>query len=424
MTESDGRTAEKGKKRPVIFLILGFLANLLGRLLFGLELEIDPKVREWKKREGGFIVLCAHPSEMDAVVLIAALFPRFSRFVVGAQQLYKGWQGVMLRSLKVIPKRQFTPDMSSVKEMIKTVRDGDVLAMMPEGRVSLDGTSSPIDPSTAKLLQKLACPTAVMVPRGTYFVKPSYNYGGLIRGRIGGRLTPLFDEEEAKSLTIGEIMERLTAALSYDASRELQGSGRTYGSRKKAPMEKVSNLFYLCPSCGKLYTVGDEGGEVFCSSCGMKVFAGRDMFLHESGEAAASCSYEADADGMLKNGLPGSIPAWNRIQLDHERSFWEDPGASLDLSVRKKTMVIGKEADYTERCGGTLRLDREGLHYEDPEESFDVKLSILPGVSADYRDGYIAYYEGDLIRRFYFDDRRLSARFMNSLMVLKEKAGS
>ena len=56
--------------------------------------------------------------------------------------------------------------------MIKTVRDGDVLAMMPEGRVSLDGTSSPIDPSTAKLLQKLACPTAVMVPRGTYFVKP------------------------------------------------------------------------------------------------------------------------------------------------------------------------------------------------------------------------------------------------------------
>ncbi|MBQ6014357.1 MAG: hypothetical protein IJL27_09980, partial [Firmicutes bacterium] len=70
------------------------------------------------------------------------------------------------------------------------------------------------------------------------------------------------------------------------------------------------------------------------------------------------------------------------------------------------------------------RLDREGLHYEDPEESFDVKLSILPGVSADYRDGYIAYYEGDLIRRFYFDDRRLSARFMNSLMVLKEKAGS
>jgi len=53
-----------------------------------------------------------------------------------------------------------------------------------------------------------------------------------------------------------------------------------------------------------------------------------------------------------------------------------------------------------------------------------VKLSILPGVSADYRDGYIAYYEGDLIRRFYFEDRRLSARFMNSLMVLKEKAGS
>ena len=55
----------------------------------------------------------------------------------------------------VIPKKQFTPDISAVKEMMMTVKKGDALAMMPEGRVSLDGTPSPIDISTAKLIKKL-----------------------------------------------------------------------------------------------------------------------------------------------------------------------------------------------------------------------------------------------------------------------------
>ena len=68
---------------------------------------------------------------------------------------------------------------------------------------------------------------------------------------------------------------------------------------------------------------------------------------------------------------------------------------------------------------GKIVLSREGRHYEDPEETLDVPLASLPGISADYSKGFIVLYQGDLIRRFYLDDRRMTARFVNSLMVLK-----
>ncbi len=408
---------KKDRKGPVIFAILGFLARLAGWLVCGLTIKADPRVLEWKKSGQGFVVLCAHPSEMDAVVLIAGCFPRYARFVVGAQQLYRGLQGLMLRTLGVIPKRQFTPDIASVKEMLRTVKDGHILAMMPEGRVSLDGRANPIDASTAKLLQKTGCPVAVMIPEGSFYTRPPYDHGAVIRGKLTGRLKALFEAGEASSLSAEEIMARLDAAIYYDAAEELRGSGRKYGSPFKAPMRGVSKLLYLCPSCGSLHTMSDSEGTVSCSSCGFTVFAGRDMFFHGTREEAKACVPSAGLS--LKYGLPDCVTAWNELQLGHERSFWQDPEAFIEYEVIKKTMTIGKDMDFSGDIKGRLRLDHEGLHYADADESLDIKLSLLPGVSADYRDGFIACYQGDLIRRFCCGDLSVPARFVNSLMVLK-----
>ncbi len=401
-------SAEEKKKKgsvkgPIVFAVLGFLARLALFLVCRLTIKADEKVKEWKKSYKGFIILSAHPSEMDGVVLIAACFPRYSRFVVGSQQIYRGAQGLMLRTLGVIPKKQFTPDIASVKEMLRTVKDGKILAMMPEGRVSLDGRPSPIDPSTAKLLQKLGCPVAVLVPEGSYYTRPPYNHGAVIRGKIVCRIEALFDEGEAAALSSDEVMNRLYDAIYYDAAEELRGTGRLYGSASKPPMKNVSNLLYYCPSCGAMYTVSDKDGVISCSSCGMTLYAGRDMFF----------------SGQTKPGLPDNVTDWNAMQIAREHAFWQSDDPFLEFKVKKMTMVIGEDMEFKGDAEGLLRLDPEGLHYSDEGDELDIRLSILPGVSADYRDGFIACYQGDLIRRFYFEDKRTVARFVNSLMVLK-----
>ena len=377
---------------------------IASKIVLGFKLTTDKKVREWKRSKKSFVLLSAHPSEVDAIVMLFACFPRYARFVVAAQQLYKGLQGKGLRALQVIPKKQFIPDVKAIKEMMRTVKSGLILGMMPEGRVSMDSTENPMEDSTAKLLKKLGVPVAVLIPSGTYFVKPPYKYKGVTVGKIGGELKALFDEEEIKALSNEEVMERLREALRYNVSEELRGSGYKYGSRSKPAMENVSKLFYRCPRCGKLYTVSDKDGRLSCDGCGMTMELTREMFFIPEDES-----------------LPDNIAAWNKTQLEFEHEYWKDPQAKFVSKTKKSMMELGKDVDFSfvENCDGVLTLDAQGMHYEDPYETINVPLSILPGVSGDYENSFICFYQEDYIRRFYLEDPRMVARFLNSLMVLK-----
>lgn len=391
--------------------ITALCIKIAAGLLLGMKLKTDPQVRQWKKSKDGFVILCAHPSEVDAVLLLASAFPRYARFVAGEQQLYKqNLQGKLLRMLKVIPKKQFTADIKSVREMITTVKSGYILAMMPEGRVSSDGTPSPIDISTGKLIKNLKANVAVLIPHGTFFVKPPYDYAGLIRGKIRGDILPALTAEQIAGMTPEEILSTLQKALDYNASRELEGSGKTYGKAENPHMEHVSRLFYLCPVCGKAYTVTDENSVISCSACGARGKLTHEMFI-EGGS------------------FPRTVAEWNALQKDCERrQLAEEPVLEfkvkktvLDLAAVKNAEKGSKTViDYTDGGEGILTLSAESFKYEDSSEAVEVPLSLLPGVSADYMYGYIILYQGDLIRRFYFDDIRSVMRFVNRLMVLKE----
>ena len=403
---SNKHTNKVSLGNKIFFEILAGAVKLAARIVLGFKIDTDEKVRQWKKSKDGFIVLCAHPSEFDAVVLLSACFPRYTRFVAGAQQLYKGFQGKMLRLIKVIPKKQFVPDISAIKEMMKTIKSGYVLGMMPEGRVSMDGTPNPNDISTAKLLKKIGAPVAILIPHGTYFIKPSYNYSGIKIGKISAEMKCLFTAEDLSVMSEDEILSRLSDACSYNAAEELRGMKRHYGSKKNNAFLGVSRILYRCPACGSMYSISDDGYTLSCRSCKKKAKLSEDMFI-ESLEKDAAPSW------------PDNIPQWNADQISFEHDFWKNYDASISFAVKKSMLTLRKETDYHYCCDGLLSLDANGLHYSDKEETIDAALNLVAGVSADYQHGFITYYQGNDIRRFTLENSQYVTRFVNSLMVLK-----
>ena len=385
-----------------LYRLAAIIIRFLLKVLLGFKLNIDETVQGWKKEKRAFVILCAHPSELDATVLLSAAFPNKARFVTGAQQLYKGLQGKILRLLKIIPKRQFMADITAVKEMMKAVKEGYILGMMPEGRLSLDGTDNPIDISTAKLIKKLGVPVAFLIPRGTFWVKPSYYWSTLILGKISADMFCLFTEEDLKNLSSEDILAKLNEACTYNESEALRGSGKTYGRKNKPYMEKVSNLFYRCPSCGEFYTVSDNGRKIHCSSCGLDMNITHEMFFE--------CEDKS---------LPDNVAAWNKNQLDFEKKYWSDPEAKRTWTVYKDMLILKKETDFTRICQGELSLSHQGFRYNDEFEEIDVPLERFLGVAADYKLSRVTYYQGDEIRRFEFMDRHCAAQFVNILMTLK-----
>ena len=402
MKENKSKKISFGTKLFYGFLCL--IVSIVIKLVLGFKLREDEQVRSWRKSKQSYVILSAHPSEADAAVLLAALFPRYARFVVGAQQLYKeGIFGWLLRTMHVIPKRQFTNDVPAIKEMIQTVRDGYVLAMMPEGRVSMDGTENPIDPSTVKLLKKLKVPVAILIPEGTFFIRPSYHWNAIKLGKINGEIRCLFTAEDLENMSAEEMEDRINKEFRYNAFEQVKGSGNTYGSKKKPAMEHVSNLFYRCPECSSMYTVGEDGDVISCSSCGFTVNVSRELFFESpSGES-----------------IPENAAVWNKAQIEFEKEFWKADDAALEFTVEKQMLKLRVDQDFRTVCSGTLVLDKTGMRYTDEQEEIEVPLAVLPGVSADYMNGRITYYQGDDIRRFQMEDVHYPARFINSLMVLK-----
>ena len=168
-------------------------------------------------------------------------------------------------------------------------------------------------------------------------------------------------------------------------------------------MHGVSNLFYRCPVCGKLYTVSQDDRHLFCKECGMKAEISREMFFTSEDTK-----------------VPDNIAAWNETQIYFEHEFWKDSDAKISAKTKKSLMVLGQDEDFAfSDLDGMLSLDALGLHYKDSEETINVPIDALPGFSADYEFGFIVYYKDETIYRFYLEDVRMCARFINSLMVLK-----
>ena len=395
------------REKKFTYFFVAIVIKIALRVVLGYRIKADEAVKKLKRGKDPFVVLSAHPSELDAAPLLAALYPRYGRIVAGAQQVCKGAQGRLFRMMNVIPKKQFVPDLNAVREMLQTVKDGHVLAFMPEGRVSMDGLPSPIDPSCAKLVKKLRVPVVGFIAHGTYFVKPPYDYNGIHCGRIGSELKLIATAEEAAALSIPELEAKIDAALAYDASEELRNGladRRGYGPRRAPYMKQISRLLYACPVCGAEYSIADADSRVFCTACGAGAKLSRRMLFEPDTEPA----------------LPADLSAWSRFQKELEERRVKDPDFRLVYPVRKAMKLLTEDTPFAPRCEGTLTLDREKLRYEDAEESLEVPVKSLPGLSADYMDGSVILYRDEVMRRFYLPDPRDVSRIMNALMALRK----
>lgn len=400
----------KNKKAPKekkgFYFFMSGLIKLVMSVFLGFKLTTDPEVKKWKKSKTPFIMLCAHPSELDAALLLIALYPRYARIVCGARQLYKGSQGKIFRKMNVIPKLQFTADLEAVREMIATVKKGDVLAFMPEGRVSMDGTPNPIDIAAAKLIKKLKCPAAVFIPHGSYFVKPPYHRTGMQRGRVSGEVKCLVTADEAAALSAEQIQEKLLSVIDYNIPEEIKNNPRPFGKKNAPRMQDVSRLFYYCPVCGAKYSVTDDGDTIRCASCGTVSQLTREQVMKpvSTGDGAKA--------------FPEDIASWNRLQRTYEAKRWADPTAELRFTVTKTVQVLTDPNPAEPSGTGKLSLTRERLLYTDDTDTVEVPMANLDGMSADYMLGNVVLYRGDIMWMFSFDDPRNTAELMNAWYVL------
>jgi 1-acyl-sn-glycerol-3-phosphate acyltransferase len=83
--------------------------------------------------EGGFVLACNHVSSFDPWVIGMPLWPkRFLRFMAKSE-LYWWPLTLVLRRVGAFPVRRGQRDVAAIETAVQLVRDGNVVAMFPEG---------------------------------------------------------------------------------------------------------------------------------------------------------------------------------------------------------------------------------------------------------------------------------------------------
>src|SRR3970040_105597 len=122
---------------------------------------------------GPALIVSNHPSAFDPVVLGAAL-PRRALFVGAAEFLTMPLGGWAVGSYGTIPVRRGQVALSVVKEAVRALEAGALVAIFPEGRVSPEGGA--LKPGAGVIAARAGVPTVPAAILGTGRALPLGHY--------------------------------------------------------------------------------------------------------------------------------------------------------------------------------------------------------------------------------------------------------
>ncbi len=401
---------KSSKKKPSKTAVRKYNRHKLDLPYFIFRLLILGKVKfRYKscveKIERPSVVLCNHGAFIDFAYAGTLLKKESPNFVVARLYFYKKLTNEILRSFGCFPKSMFANDIESAMNCLRVIKNGGVLAMMPEARLSTVGKFEDIQESTFAFLKKVGVHVYTIKICGDYLAKPKWGKG-LRRGAlVEAELDLLFTPEQLAEMDVSEIKEKTEAALYYDEFAWLEDHPELE-YRSKHMAEGLENILTHCPKCDAHCSFITEGNQIRCDVCGM--------------EAEITEKY------AFKDAYPfENFAVWYDWQTDKLREqFQSDENFKLSAKVElRHASRDGKR--LLELAGvGECSLSRDGLTYIGTD--FDGKVErhfspeeiyrLLFGAGEDFE-----IYDGKEIYYFTPEDKRCCVDWYIASCILYEE---
>ena len=315
---------------------------------------------DFRKEPGPYFFISNHASRLDYIFTGVPMLPVRMNFVAGYNEFHRSHLSFVFRLLRVIPKKNFTPDLYTVKEISRVIRSGGRVCIFPEGMSSISGANQPVALGTGKLFKHHKVPVYYSVIRGGYLTSPKYN----LRERCG-RVEVAFDQLFTP--------------------------------------EDLEDLLFWCPKCGKQHTMATKGNTIFCTNCG--------------NGATLTDTYELiPFDDTCV--IPETQTQWFNMERDVIRQEVMQEDFALEEPVKLGILpdhALLKNQDTSQVVGsGTLRLDRTGLRYTGTRDgqpfSFHIESHALPtyGMCTDLSRFY-TFLNGEFLE--FYPEHRVVEKF-------------
>lgn len=176
---------------------------------------------------------------------------------------------LLFTEVGVIFKPSGMADALTIRKMVRAKDAGRSLLLYPEGEITWDGDSKPLEMNFARLVRLLRVPVVLAKLKGGYTKQP--NWSNVTRkGGCKLEYSLIATPEQVKSMNDEELLDHLRKAHSHkeiDWLASQEGKGFIYST--PAPSKGLEHLLFCCPSCGGYNCMTTFDPEaISCSNCG------------------------------------------------------------------------------------------------------------------------------------------------------------
>ena len=123
-----------------------------------------------------------------------AFWPDTFNFVVGYNEFFRSHLHGVLTQMQTVPKKNFTKQPHSIRQILRIIREGGRIILLPEGMSSISGANQPCAVGSGHLLKSLKVPVLYTKISGGYLTAPKFDLEDR-PGRVEVEVGVLFTKE-------------------------------------------------------------------------------------------------------------------------------------------------------------------------------------------------------------------------------------
>ena len=356
------------------------------------------------KLEKPSIVIANHGSFVDFMYATKFFRKYYPHIVTARMYFYHKTMGSILKKGGIIPKSMFTADIENARNCLRVLKNGEMLLMMPEARLSTVGRYEGIQDGTVKFLHKAGVNIYLLKLSGDYLAMPKWGDGPRRGSRVECTLSKLYSAEELAGTDFADFKAALDGAMYYD-EYEWLATRPELKYKSKTLAKGLEGVLYKCPVCGAECTGETEGRKLRCTACGAEA--------------------ELDERYRFKGEKPfADLRGWYDWQYrELEKEVLADENYVLESKVELKHSSRDGKRCLRHAGEGICRLDRSGLTYEGTDDGEEVSVHfngnqiyrLLFGVNEDFE-----LYLGKEIYYFVPEEKRECVKWYLCSTALKD----
>ncbi len=323
---------KKYKIKVASMFVVGLGVNLLGRPIAHTKYKLrdDGTLRGIKPP---YMLLINHASVADTYSMPVMLYPKTAASFLVSETAFTRW-GNVLRLVGAIPKKQFSVDISILRNIRSILSQNRPVVIYPEGKYSVDGTANNIQPSIAKMIKLCKVPLVTMKFDGSYLHHPRW----MKKSRVTDIVPTVqyLSAQEVEDMSLEQLHTTIVDRLSYDDYKYQRDNQIAIKGKKRA--EGLEYILHRCPQCGKAHSMTTKGDAISCTSCGLTV--------------------TMDCYGILHGCQFDSVPQWNSWQNDILHQQIDSGSYSVSTPCRILQQVGNR---YRHVASGTVTHDDSGI---------------------------------------------------------------